>query len=53
MGGAKGKEAVQLLNVRFSRVSTHCDNVATHLTYKQEAKVGWKHTVHPNDGISK
>lgn len=33
-------------------MSTHCDNVATHLAFKQEAKVGRKHTVHPSDDIS-
>lgn len=34
-------------------MSTHCDNVAKHLALKQEAQVQRKHTVHPNDDISK
>lgn len=34
-------------------MSTHSDNVATHLTFRQEAKVGKKHTVYPNDDIAK
>lgn len=32
---------------------TQSDNVAKHLTFKQEAKVGKKHTVYPNDDIAK
>lgn len=32
-------------------MSTHSDNVATHLTLEQEAKAGRKHTLYPNDDI--
>lgn len=48
----KGKEAVLLLNVGCFTMSTRCDNVATHLAFKQEAKVGRKCTVYPDDDIS-
>lgn len=59
-GGYKGRKLFSY-STSFSTMwspaqtttSIHCVNVATHLTFKQEVKVGRKHTVRPNDDISK